>query len=235
MTYYVRLDDACEKRDIASWDRMEKLLDNNSIKPLVGIIPHCQDPDMDKYALDPDFWNRVKTWIAKGWTMALHGYTHVFETENGGINPVNNRSEFAGVSLERQREKIRLGVECMLSHGIEPKVFFAPAHTFDINTLEALRQESKIRVISDTVANKPYQRWGFTFIPQQSGHVRKLPFDTVTFCYHPNVMTYGDYEKLETFIKENRELFKPYHPYETKRKYGIVDKMLNCAYFARRK
>ncbi len=235
MSYYIRLDDACEKRDILLWDRMETLLDTYSIKPLVGIIPHCEDPDMDKYESDLDFWKRVDTWISKGWIIALHGYTHNFETEDAGINPVNNRSEFAGVSLERQKEKIRSGIEILRSHGIDPRVFFAPAHTFDMNTLEALRKESNIRIISDTVANKPYERWDFTFIPQQSGHVRILPFNTVTFCYHPNTMGDKDFAVLEAFIKANRTRFQPYTVESTDRKYGLMDRLLNYIYFARRK
>ena len=188
MTYYIRLDDACEKRDIQNWNRMEKLLDKYDIIPLVGIIPCCEDSLMDKYEEDKNFWNQVNIWIKKGWVIALHGYSHVFISEEGGLNPVNKKSEFAGVPLERQKEKIRSGSAILRSHDIEPKVFFAPAHTFDRNTLKALMEESDIRIISDTIANKPYARWGFTFIPQQSGYVRKLPFNTVTFCYHPNTM-----------------------------------------------
>ena len=235
MTYYIRLDDACEKRDIKLWDRMEELLDSYSVKPLVGIIPQCEDSDMEKYSIDIEFWKRVESWCSKDWVIALHGYTHVFETEDAGINPVNNRSEFAGVPLERQKEKIRRGVELLRSHNIDPKVFFAPAHTFDMNTIEALKAESNIRIISDTVANRPYKRWGFTFIPQQSGHVRKLPFNTVTFCYHPNTMKEKDFEVLETFIRDNKESFSPFNVIETNRKFGIVDRALNFAYFARKK
>ena len=148
--------------------------------------------------------------------------THVFETEEGGINPVNKRSEFAGVTLERQREKIRSGVEVLRSHGIDPKVFFAPAHTFDMNTLEALRTESSIRIISDTIADRPYRRGDFTFIPQQSGHVRKLPFNTVTFCYHPNTMKDKDFEALDLFIRKYRDAFRPFRAEEVKREYGFV-------------
>ena len=76
----------------------------------------------------------------------------------------------------------------MREHGIDPKVFFAPAHTFDNNTLIALKECSNIRIISDTIANDIYTKYGFTFVPQQAGRVRKQPFRTVTFCYHPNTM-----------------------------------------------
>ena len=237
MTYYIRLDDACEKRDIAKWNCMESLLDKHSIKPLVGIIPCCQDPMMAEYKKDPLFWQRVDAWKQKGWGIALHGFQHVCVTKEGGLNPVNKRSEFAGVPLEEQKIKIHEGVGIFRTHGIDPKVFFAPSHTFDLNTLRALKEESNIRIISDTIANKPYTRWGFTFIPQQSGHVRKLPFHTVTFCYHPNVMTKFDFEYLDLFIEKYRTKFGDFSDIftETKRTLNLMDKFLHFLYFARRK
>ena len=59
MIYYIRLDDACEKMNIPNWERMDALLDRYGIAPLVGIIPHCEDPDMADYPVDPAFWECV--------------------------------------------------------------------------------------------------------------------------------------------------------------------------------
>ncbi|MCR5011749.1 MAG: DUF2334 domain-containing protein [Lachnospiraceae bacterium] len=235
MAYYIRLDDACEKRNIEKWDRIEALFDKYGIKPLIGVIPHCEDPMMGEYETDDHFWDRVHSWTKKGWTMALHGYSHKYTTNDGGLNPVNKLSEFAGVPLEEQKEKIKKGVEVFRSHNIEPQVFFSPAHTFDMNTLEALRSESDIRIISDTVADKPYSKWGFTFIPQQSGNVRKLPFSTVTFCYHPNEMNDNDFDVLEKFLSSHKESFKPFPAEPVQRKYSLIDKMLSFMYFVRRR
>ncbi len=235
MTYYLRLDDACERRDIKKWDRMEKLLDKYEIKPLVGIIPSCQDPMMEKYDFDNEFWNKVEGWIKKGWICALHGFDHVFITDEGGINPVNRKSEFAGVPLDQQKEKIKTGIRIMNSHGLNPKVFFAPAHTFDDNTLKALKEESDIRIISDTISNKPYFEKEFTFVPQQSGRVRKLPFNTVTFCYHPNIIDESSLKELENFIVKHKHNFKPFGLIESRRKLSIIDKILRFIYFSRRK
>lgn len=81
--YILRLDDACEKMDIEKWNRIESLLDKYGIKPLVGVIPSCQDPSMDEYQFDDSFWDKVNRWIAKKWTIAMHGYKHVFETSGG--------------------------------------------------------------------------------------------------------------------------------------------------------
>lgn len=233
---FLRLDDACQKMNIEKWLEMEHLLDKYSIKPLVGVIPKCEDPDMKAYAEISEFWDEiVPRWIEKGWILALHGYEHVFHTNDGGINPVNKRSEFAGLSLDTQKKKIRSGIAIMHSHGIEPNVFFAPAHTFDMNTLKALEEESNIRIISDTAANKPYNRWGFTFIPQQSGHVRKLPFATITYCYHPNLMKANDFQVLEEFLKIYHDSFHVFPTEQVKREHDFIDKAVNYLYFARRK
>jgi len=232
--YIIRLDDACEKCDIEKWDRIEQILDKYRVKPLVGVIPHCEDPMMDQYEIDAEFWERVDSWISKGWIIAMHGYNHVYGTECGGINPVNKRSEFAGESLEVQKSKISKGVAIMREHGIDPKVFFAPAHTFDNNTLIALKECSNIRIISDTIANDIYTKYGFTFVPQQAGRVRKLPFKTVTFCYHPNVMNDDEFVRLEKFLKRYKN-YVPFPLEETTRKLSIVDLLLNRLYFIRRK
>ena len=232
--YIIRLDDACEKCDIEKWDRIEQILDKYRVKPLVGVIPHCEDPMMDQYEIDTEFWERVDSWISKGWIIAMHGYNHVYGTECGGINPVNKRSEFAGESLEVQKSKISKGVAIMREHGIDPKVFFAPAHTFDNNTLIALKECSNIRIISDTIANDIYTKYGFTFVPQQAGRVRKLPFRTVTFCYHPNTMNDDEFVRLEKFLKRYKN-YVPFPLEETTRKLSIVDLLLNRLYFIRRK
>lgn len=229
---FIRLDDACPNRDIDKWDRMEILLDRYGIKPLVGIIPDCKDPDMDKYGEDEDFWSiRIPAWKEKEWTLALHGYQHIFNTDHAGINPVNNRSEFAGLSYDVQREKIRRGYELLKEHGITPLVFIAPAHTFDENTLNVLYKETPIRVISDTIANDVYFKDRFLFIPQQSGKVRRLPFKTITFCYHPNLMEDKDFLELEVFLKSRR--INSFEIPKTKRKLCIIDYLLMKMYFLR--
>ena len=229
----MRLDDACPKRDVIKWDRMEALLDKYGVKPLVGIIPNCKDPDMDCYAEDPEFWTtRIQNWQSKGWQLAMHGYNHIFRTECGGINPVNKRSEFAGVPYEEQRVMIANGVSILRSHGINPKIFFAPAHTFDENTIKALLEESDIRIISDTPANKPYSKYGMTFVPQQSGRVRKLPFNVVTFCYHPNTMGDKSFEQLEKFLQQNQ--FAEFPIKITNRKMSFRDIILTKIYFFKR-
>ena len=230
--YIIRLDDACEKMDVENWDRMEKLLDKYKVKPLVGVIPHCEDPMMDKYEFDAEFWKKVEIWKNKGWTIAMHGYNHVYGTPCGGMNPVNKRSEFAGLSYEEQAEKIERGWEILIDYGFHPEVFFAPSHTFDENTLKALKNKTTIRVISDTIASDVYKKDDFWFIPQQSGSVRKLPLKTVTFCYHPNTMTDKSFEILEAFLDSYQNRFTEYTELNMKkRKISLCDRLLQKIYF----
>ena len=232
--FIIRLDDACERMDVNAWQRMEDILLAYDILPLVGVIPHCEDEKMAKYSVDEGFWEKVNRWQKKGWIFALHGYNHVYNTSTGGINPVNKRSEFAGNSYEVQAEKIREGVKIFREHGIEPKVFFAPSHTFDQNTLEALKNESEIRIISDTWAGSPYCRYGFTFVPQQSGQVRNLPFDVCTFCYHPNTMKESDFEKLESFLDKHSDKFVRFPVKQVDRKLSLWEKTLQKLYYMTR-
>ncbi len=233
-SYIIRLDDACEKRNIENWNRIESLLNCYNVKPLVGIIPHCEDPMMDNYNWDDEFWLRVTQWTNNGWTIAMHGYNHIYSTGCAGLNPVNKRSEFAGESLDVQKKKIFLGVSIMREHGIDPKVFFAPSHTFDGNTLIALEKESNIRIVSDTIARDSYKKGNFTFVPQQSGKVRKLPFKIVTFCYHPNTMNNRDFEELENFLKKYSKHFIRFKEETTEREFDFIDRVLEKIYFARR-
>jgi len=233
--YLFRLDDACERMDIAKWERIELLFDKYNIKPIVGIIPHCEDAAMEKYEENPLFWDKAKKWADKKWIIAMHGYNHVYSTTCGGINPVNKRSEFAGEPLEIQKEKIRKALEIFQNHGIDPIVFFAPSHTFDINTLKALELESSIRIISDTIACNAYKRGGFVFLPQQSGKTRRLPFKFVTFCLHPNTMGENDFRELEAFIRVNYKFIVDVVVFETNRKYSLFDRLLNFAYMLRHK
>ena len=233
-TYYLRLDDACEKSNVSNWMRIEKILDKFDIKPLVGIIPQCEDTSMDVYPLQDDFWETVESWVSKGWTIAMHGFNHVYETKSGGINPVQKRSEFAGLDLDLQCKKIREGISIFRSHKLEPNVFFAPSHTFDLNTIAALKKESKIRVISDTISNQRYNKYGITFVPQQSGRVRKMWLKEVTFCYHPNTMKESDFTDLELFLKKNDQYFKPFSIVSTSRRFSFLDWLVKRIYFFRR-
>ena len=65
--YIMRLDDASEYMDVEKWQRMEDLLDKYHIKPIVGVIPNNQDPDMvGVYPKDEQFLGKGPTLEGKG-------------------------------------------------------------------------------------------------------------------------------------------------------------------------
>ena len=238
--YLIRLDDACPTMNHILWHRMEAILDKYAIKPLVGVIPHNEDPQQRIDIEDNGFWNLLAEWQTKGWTMALHGYNHCYNSEGGlqGLNPMWQRSEFAGLPLIQQCEKIRMGYFILKGHGIEPKYFFAPSHTFDENTLTALRKESDIRIICDTIGRWPYKMGDFWFIPQITGHCVDMPLSGIyTFCFHPNTMGDNDFLSLESFLKDNSSSFIAFKDikldaYQDKL---FIDKLLSFLFFKYRK
>ncbi len=240
INYLIRLDDACPYMDKDKWHRMEDILDKHGVKPLVGIIPHNEDPKQQLDIPDKKFWYKVLHWEQKGWAIALHGYNHCYISDDGlnGLNPLWRRSEFAGLALTRQKEKIRKGVAIMREHGINPRYFFAPSHTFDENTLIAIKEESDIRIISDTIATKPYKYRDFVIIPQLGGHCSEMIISGIwTFCLHPSVMTEDNFVATEQFLKAHNEEFVSFDDLDLSnlKSKDLFSKILSWGYFTQRK
>ena len=238
--YLIRLDDACPTMDLEKWEKVEIILDKYNIKPMVGIIPNNENPHEVLRSPDPEFWSRVKNWEKKGWAIAMHGYNHCYSSNGGlnGLNPMWERSEFAGLPLLEQKKKVRDGLAIMRSRGIDPNYFFAPSHTFDGNTLVALKEESNIRIISDTIALWPYKADGFIFIPQVGGRCVKRIFPGLwTFCLHPNTMNEKSIAEVELFLKQYNKSFISFYDidYHSVGKIDVLSRVLSWAYFAYRK
>ena len=235
--YLLRLDDASEHWNRENWIRMHDLCQKHNIKPIMSIIPHNENVQLLRFPNDSAYQNTISEWISNdGWTPALHGYNHVYIKNDGGVNPVNSCSEFAGVELDTQKEKIRDGINILAEMSIFPKIFVAPAHTFDKNTLIALEEVSNIRIISDTIAMDIYFISPFYFIPQQSGNARKLRLPLVTLCYHPNNMNNYTFKELEAFMKEFQMEFTSFDRIEfMERPLNMGDKFLRWLYFQKRK
>lgn len=238
--YLIRLDDACPTMDRAKWQRMFNLLAKYNVRPMVGIIPLNADPKQQINAIDTLFWNKARFWQAKGYAIALHGYDHCYISNLGkkGLNPLWSRSEFSGIPFESQCKKIRDGYKILKENGLEPKYFFAPSHTFDENTLKALKFCTPIRIISDTIATKPYKMRDFTFIPQLGGHCTEMKIPGIwTFCLHPNTMTEKDFTLTESFLKRHKDEFISFDELDLSNLKGknVFDRLLSWAYFTRRK
>ena len=236
--YLIRLDDACPTMNVERWQKMEDLLDKYDIRPMVGIIPNNADPKQMIDTEDVMFWQKALRWQDKNWTIALHGYDHCYISTDAGINPLWNRSEFAGVSLQLQKQKISNGYAILKDKGLHVKYFFAPSHTFDHNTIVALKECSDIRFISDTIALRPYKSGDFIYIPQIGGRCIKMPLPGIyTFCFHPNTMMDEDYDAMELFIKKYQSKFCTFDDLKLTniRNKTLIDKFISWLYFSKRK
>lgn len=203
--YIFRLDDICENMNWNNYSRVKSIFLENDVKPIIGVIPNNRDEEFLKYPkYSHDFWDEVKRLqCIEGWSIALHGYTHVYETENSGILNINNRSEFAGLSKKNQNEKIIKGMQVFKDKEIKIDAFMAPAHSFDKITMQCLK-ENGIHVITDGYSLFPYYEDDILFVPQLFSRPRKMPFGLYTWCLHTNSMSDKEIDGIEVFIKENR-------------------------------
>ena len=230
--YIIRIDDACPTMNHQNWNRLEKLLNSYHIKPIVAVVPNNRDKKLMVNRADSGFWQHVKRWQDRGWEIALHGFEHRYVTKHKSLVPINDYSEFAGVPLEEQKKKIKEGIKIFKEHNISCRVWIAPAHSFDENTIKALQSESDITIISDGIAWSPYYKYKMYWIPQQLWKPRKMPFGTWTICYHPDEMIDRDFEILEDFLEQNYKKFISIEQLElTKKPKSILEKSFEKVYW----
>ena len=190
--YLIRLDDLCPTMNWAFWEKIETTLERCSIVPILAVVPNNMDPELRVDAPFADFWEKVRGWQARGWTIALHGYQHRYVNKEPGILRLGRQSEFAGLSRAEQEGKLRCGLAIFAREGIRADAWVAPSHSFDWTTVEVL-SELGIRVISDGLAFAPYSdRFNTIWVPQQFAGIRPMPWGVWTFCYHQNAMTGKD-------------------------------------------
>tara|TARA_A100001015_G_scaffold102514_1_gene113861 strand:- start:1227 stop:2003 length:777 start_codon:yes stop_codon:yes gene_type:complete len=207
--YIIRLDDASHFSNFKKWDAIERILEKYDIKPIVAVIPKNMDNSIFYSKYRSDFWTIIKRWDTKGWNIAIHGYKHIFHyvERNKLIFPFYNRSEFAGLTLNEQRQKINKSNEIFLKNKINPKIWISPGHCMDNITLEAIKLETEIKIISDGISFYPYSFRGLHFIPQQLWKLKKKFFGIWTICLHPDTMSESEIKEfdksLSLFVKKN--------------------------------
>ena len=200
----IRIDDIAENMN---WDLMEKselLFEKYGIKPVLGVIPENKDDTLLSYPKKNDFWEKVRIWKNKGWEIAMHGYTHVYDKKTKRDDYFNHGgdSEFCGHSLETQELRIKKGLEKFDSEKIKIRAFFAPNHTYDQNTFVALKNNG-INEIIDGYGLMPYSENNIKFIPQLFYKVFALPFGIQSTQIHLNYWEQKDFDNFEKFIVKN--------------------------------
>ena len=84
--FLIRLDDSCETQDFKKWNLFEDIFDELRIKPLVAVIPDNKDESLKIDPFNENYWDDVKRWRIKNWTIALNGYHIYFKSQKEGIN-----------------------------------------------------------------------------------------------------------------------------------------------------
>ncbi len=216
MKISIRMDDVTPDMDWAKFMRFKALCDLYQVQPLIGVVPDCQDamlhidePEISSAA----FWDYLKTLKDEGWTIAQHGVTHVYHTKKMGCFPLNRLSEFAGRSYKQQYESLKEGRKILSAHGIDTDLFMAPAHSFDKNTIKALKKLGFHRM-TDGFGDRPYIRWGMVFYPisyRQGSVLKKMDKQGyTTFVVHANTMEDRDFERYEQLFADCRDRLVSY-------------------------
>ena len=210
----VRMDDITPDMDFEKFNKVKAILDEAHIKPLIGVVPFCKDETLHFDTPHEDFGDFLKSLSERGWIIALHGYNHLYTTKSKGLFPINEFSEFAGVSYEKQEKMIKEGVARLTEWGVTPKVFMAPGHTFDRNTFRALKKHG-IERITDGFGTTPYIRDGMIFYPISSRRSEctgdKNGYST--YVLHTNTMSAQEIDEFGKMVRDNREHFISYDEY----------------------
>jgi len=199
MKISIRLDDITPDMDWGNFERFKSLLDKYNIKALLGVVPENRDPKLMINLPRRDFWDYLKKLEDEGWTLAMHGFHHEYTTHNGGLLPLNRNSEFAGLPFARQDSMIRSGKILLEKNGITTDIFMAPSHSYDLNTLKALKKNG-FTSITDGFGNGPYMWEDMIFYPisfKRSQTLKSKEEGCVTFVVHTNTMTEKDFENYE--------------------------------------
>ncbi len=210
MRISIRMDDITPDMDWTKFLRFKELCDLYQVKPLIGVVPDNQDENLhinsSKIIPPETFWNYIKGLENEGWCIAQHGTTHIYTTKKMGCFPLNRLSEFAGIGYENQLAALKRGRDILLSNGICTRMFMAPAHSFDNNTIKALRKLGFDKM-TDGFGQSPYLWRGMTFYPisyQQSSCLKKNSGYT-TFVVHSNTMNENDFEHYEKLFDKYKD------------------------------
>ena len=214
MKITIRMDDITPDMDWAKFLRFKELCDLYQVKPLIGVVPANQDTMLHIEKPRTDYREYLHTLQSKGWCIAQHGYTHIYNTHKKGCFPLNALSEYAGNSYEDQYASLEKGQKILKEHEIHTDIFMAPAHSYDYNTLKALR-ELGFTKITDGFGRQPYQWQGLTFYPisfKQSNSLKQEKGYT-TFVVHANTMNDQDFARYEQMFAQYKDKFISYTEY----------------------
>jgi peptidoglycan/xylan/chitin deacetylase (PgdA/CDA1 family) len=204
-SYLLRFDDICPTMRWDTWAEIEALLIETGIKPILAVVPDNRDRVLQVQAPVSDFWDRVRRWQDLGWTIALHGYQHLYVAPAGGLVTVRKKSEFATLAADVQEEKLRRGMEIFDREGIKSRVWIAPGNAFDEVTVSLLSRFG-IDIVSAGWFWHPFVGPGdMTWLPCQLSILRCAPKGIWTVCSHHNSWSRSTLMEFKDGLKRYRD------------------------------
>jgi hypothetical protein len=202
--FVLRFDDICPTMRWDIWAEIEPVLIKHNLKPILAVVPENQDPVLQPAPPVNDFWQRVRRWQDLGWTIAMHGYQHLYVAPEGGLVTLRKKSEFASLPPAVQEEKLRRATEIFNREGIKSHVWIAPGNAFDETTVSLLPKFG-IDTISAGWSWRPFVGpHDVTWVPCQLSIFRAVPAGVWTICYHHNSWTPSDFSDFVTGVDRYR-------------------------------
>ncbi|MBR3639881.1 MAG: DUF2334 domain-containing protein [Clostridia bacterium] len=204
----VRMDDVCPGMDMDRFDKYIQMLDSFGVRPLLGIVPDCQDAELNVSEND-GFWDVMRRLRDDGYPIAMHGVNHLYSSREKGLICRRRMSEFAGLEYDVQFDKLNHGKEILEQNGLPTDVFFAPGHSYDRTTLRALCALG-FRFVSDGKSRRPYVLDGIKCIPCNGPFKVHLNRGILTICVHCCAESERAFSELRAYLEANRRLLIPW-------------------------
>lgn len=208
MAYYlIRFDDINPRMNWEKFYKLKNIINKYQIKSILGVIPKCEDKSISNFPENKNFLHQIREMKSNGDFIAQHGFQHITDSKDKGLFGNVKRSEFAGLDYKTQYNRIKEGKNILSENEIWQPIFMAPAHSFDITTLEVLK-ELGFKFITDGFSRFPYEFKGIKLIPQ----LTSMPLPTYLplisqLCIHVNTLTEKKLNYLIGFIEKNSDLF----------------------------
>src|SRR5207248_2891831 len=175
------------------------------VKPILAVVPDNRDPVLQVAPPAKDFWERVRHWQDLGWSIALHGYQHLYVAKAGGLITRRKKSEFASLPANVQEEKLRLGMAIFTREGIKTHVWIAPGNAFDEVTVSLLPKMG-IDIISAGWFWHPFVGpHEMIWLPCQLSTFRRAPPGVWSVCFHHNSWTGATLSEFRQHLQQYRE------------------------------
>ncbi len=205
-----RIDDVAPGMNWGNFLKYMDLFHRYNVVPLIGVVPENRDANLTVGREAACFWELIRYLKEHGTIeIAQHGYRHIYTTNK--IQPFYRlcgfipQSEFYGISYEKQYEMIKAGRDILEEQGIYSDIWMAPGHSYDKNTIRALK-DLGFRAVTDSLALFNVKRQCLTFVPQQSWGPGKSRMGIKTICLHLNNADDKLYIEIEKHLKGDRNI-----------------------------